>query len=220
MYTIRKGYWSLIETLLIVFICFFTSVLFLKPFYSTIILEPNQYPSYRIYKCLTTLFIAPYTLFFLVSFVKLKNAGIDYFHFRVFKWRLLIKWVLVYFIVQIIFRLLSNMGWYSWEVIMEDFKYNYWPYDLLIVFVTIFLVPFYEEVFIRGFMFKGIEDSRLGKVGAIILTSLFFIFLHPLPKVVDLMIIGSISIILGVLRAQSQSIIPCILLHALHNFLN
>jgi membrane protease YdiL (CAAX protease family) len=48
----------------------------------------------------------------------------------------------------------------------------------LLWFAMVVVAPVSEELFFRGFLFKGIEGSRMGPVGAVIITSLVWSALH------------------------------------------
>jgi len=79
--------------------------------------------------------------------------------------------------------------------------------------------PVFEELFFRGFFFRGIQQSRLGNVGAVLITSFFWSIIHvqyDRPMMVWIFLLG---ILLGIARARSNSTYLTIVLHALWNLI-
>jgi membrane protease YdiL (CAAX protease family) len=100
---------------------------------------------------------------------------------------------------------------------IKAYKTAYFPPLLWLAFII--LAPLYEEILFRGFMFKGIEKSRLGPIGALIITSLAWSALH---IQYDFLIIASIfagGLLLGWARLKTNSIYIPIAMHALQNLL-
>jgi membrane protease YdiL (CAAX protease family) len=89
-----------------------------------------------------------------------------------------------------------------------------------LIFPVVF-APLWEEPAFRGFLFRGLAQSRLGPVGAIALTSVAFTAAHPLlngPMPIDaLVIIFLVGLYLGWVRHRTGSIVPTILFHAMFN---
>jgi len=84
--------------------------------------------------------------------------------------------------------------------------------------VLVICAPILEEMFFRGFLFKGWQASKLGAVGAIILTSILFTVVHA--QQYDISILAFLlifSFILGIARYQSGSLYLPIYLHFLNN---
>jgi membrane protease YdiL (CAAX protease family) len=100
---------------------------------------------------------------------------------------------------------------------IKAYKTAYFP--PLLGFGLIIATPLYEEIFFRGFMFKGLENSRVGPIGAIVITSLAWSALH---IQYDFVIITSIfagGLLLGWARLKTNSIFVPIVMHALQNLL-
>jgi len=79
------------------------------------------------------------------------------------------------------------------------------------------VAPVAEELVFRGFLHRSLAASRLGVIGAIVLTSLAWSGLH-----FDRTWLGSAEIAvaglaLGWLRWRSESTVPTIAVHSLHN---
>src|SRR4051794_3087947 len=90
---------------------------------------------------------------------------------------------------------------------------------LLAIFTGIFVIvvaPFAEEFFFRGFLFQALRNSWGTWAGALG-SAVIFSAIHLAPdKFVQLAILGTA---LALLFAKTDSLWPCILLHALNNML-
>jgi membrane protease YdiL (CAAX protease family) len=85
----------------------------------------------------------------------------------------------------------------------------------LLWFAMIIAAPLAEETIFRGFVFKGIQKSRIGSIGAILISSVGWAALH---TQYDLYGVGTIfvsGLLLGIARSRSNSIYVPILMHAL-----
>ena len=82
------------------------------------------------------------------------------------------------------------------------------------LFAAVFIAPFCEEVFFRGFVFPGLRRGM--SVGwAILISSLLFAIAHTDPGSFPVLFI--IGLALAFLRWRTRSIWPSILLHSLNN---
>ncbi len=87
-----------------------------------------------------------------------------------------------------------------------------------LIWVTLVVVaPLFEEVFFRGFLFTGLQHSRLGGIGAITLTSLAWATIHLQYDWIGMLYILAAGFLLGTVRVRTGSVWLCILLHALMN---
>jgi hypothetical protein len=87
----------------------------------------------------------------------------------------------------------------------------------LLVLAFCVAAPMSEEVLARGFLYRGWSESRLGVVGAIILSSLAWTSLH---LQYDWFFFGevfSIGLLLGYLRYRYQSTWLTVIVHGLNN---
>ena len=82
------------------------------------------------------------------------------------------------------------------------------------LFAAVFIAPFCEEVFFRGFVFPGLRHG-MSLVWAIIISSLLFGVAHADPGSFPVLFV--IGLALAFLRWRIQSIWPCIILHMLNN---
>jgi len=78
------------------------------------------------------------------------------------------------------------------------------------------LAPVVEEIFFRGFMF-GVFVRRMPLVWAALLDGLVFGLGHAPAAPIQLIALGAFGVGLCVLYWRTQSIIPCMALHALNN---
>ena len=88
----------------------------------------------------------------------------------------------------------------------------------LLVVAFCVAAPLSEEILSRGFLYRGWSESRLGVVGAIILSSLAWTSLHLQYDWFFFGEIFSIGLLLGYLRYRSNSTWLTIVLHGLNNF--
>ena len=87
-------------------------------------------------------------------------------------------------------------------------------------FFTLALVvtaPITEEIAFRGFIYRGFAASRLGTIGAVILSSLIFAGIHVQYDLITLAGVLATALLLGCMRAISGSTVLTIAMHALNN---
>jgi uncharacterized protein len=77
--------------------------------------------------------------------------------------------------------------------------------------------PVFEEVFMRGFMFRGIQQSRLGTIGAVLITALIWAVIHMQYDAYEVAVIFLGGILLGIARAKSNSVYLTMGLHSMMN---
>ena len=79
--------------------------------------------------------------------------------------------------------------------------------------------PAFEEAFFRGFLFVGLQRSRIGAVGTVIFTSLVWASLHLQYNISGMATIVMLGLVLGVVRFRTRSLWSTILFHSLWNFM-
>lgn len=77
--------------------------------------------------------------------------------------------------------------------------------------------PVVEEVLFRGFLFKGFERSRVGGVGAVVLTSLAWAAIHLQYEPYEMSVIFAMGLVLGGFRWRTGSLRPALFMHVLNN---
>lgn len=85
---------------------------------------------------------------------------------------------------------------------------------LVVVLLLCVVVPIMEEILFRGILFKILEPY--GTLYAIFISAFAFSLMHFSPPV--LIIIFVVGAALGFLRVCADSLIPCMIFHALFNF--
>jgi membrane protease YdiL (CAAX protease family) len=90
-----------------------------------------------------------------------------------------------------------------------------------LVFTLLIVAPIVEELFCRGYLFKTLRHTRLGAIGTIGITSLVFTMAHygqyETTILFDLFLF---SILLGMAREKSGSILLPMLLHFVNNLIS
>jgi membrane protease YdiL (CAAX protease family) len=79
--------------------------------------------------------------------------------------------------------------------------------------------PVFEEICFRGFIFKGLAASRLGWYGAAVVTSVLWAAIHVQYGWYEISVIFALGLVLGVVRAMTNSILLTMWLHSLVNLL-
>ena len=83
----------------------------------------------------------------------------------------------------------------------------------------VIFAPIFEEIFIRGFLFIGFRQSRIGPVGTIILTALIWAPLHIQYGFFQIVFIFILGIVLGIVRYKTDSLLSPLIIHTLNNLL-
>jgi len=95
------------------------------------------------------------------------------------------------------------------------------PSGLVMFWLSLVVIaPVTEEIIFRGFLFRGWSESRLGVVGALVLTSLIFASMHMQYTVPGMVEVFAGGLLLGVARWRTGSTVLAILLHGTWNFVN
>ena len=101
------------------------------------------------------------------------------------------------------------------EKMTELFQFDNPLYAFLLVFATVIIAPFSEEVLFRGFLQQFLENHWKDVTKAVLITSLFFAAIHMNPGwVIQIYLLG---IILGYLAWKTGSVFPGLILHSLNN---
>jgi uncharacterized protein len=79
--------------------------------------------------------------------------------------------------------------------------------------------PITEEFFFRGFLFVGLQRSRLGSVGAILISTLLFTAIHIQYELQGLVFVAAAGLFFGVVRHKTNSLPFCIMLHSIMNII-
>jgi membrane protease YdiL (CAAX protease family) len=104
------------------------------------------------------------------------------------------------------------------DVMTEAYVASIWP--ALFWIAVILFGPLFEEVFFRGFLYEGFRNSRLGVIGAILLTSLAWALSHVQYGYFEIATIFVLGIILGIARYKTGSIWAPLIMHVFNNGLS
>lgn len=141
----------------------------------------------------------------------------DYLALRLFDFNTLPKWILGLILIWILagFILASMPDNQNSAFMLEIYQSakSRW----LLYLAAVIAAPIYEEVFFRGFLFKGLRSSRLGASGTIMFTSLCWAVVHMQYDYVYISTIFVLGLYLGYARYRSQSLLLPIFLHMLYN---
>jgi membrane protease YdiL (CAAX protease family) len=165
---------------------------------------------------------APFTIGLTILFAKIRKIITvrDYFCFYAVEWKELCKWSIVLIVFVACFDTATFLvgGSIVSKFMVDVYKTAYF---LPLLWLTLLIIgPLAEELFFRGFLFKGIESSRLGAAGAVIVTSLTWSALHIQYDVYGIISIFLGGLLLGLARARSNSIYPPIVMHIIQNFIS
>jgi uncharacterized protein len=106
--------------------------------------------------------------------------------------------------------------------LIEPFMLNVYATSSVRSLLWIALViaaPLSEEIFFRGFLFYGILKTRLGGLGAILLSALIWAPLHLQYDLYGVATVLVIGLLLGYGRLKTGSVYIPIVMHALMNFI-
>jgi HAD superfamily hydrolase (TIGR01509 family) len=170
---------------------------------------------------LAILAAAPVTagLTWLFAWVRARSASTTYLGFRPVAPATLLRWSLV---LLPLLALADTLTYFLHRPIVPDFMvhaYRTAGVLPLLWLVVILVSPVMEEMLFRGFLFEGIRHSRLGPVGAIVLSSLAWALIHLQYNLYEMSIIFVGGLLLGYARLRTQSIVTTIWLHSLMNLL-
>lgn len=77
----------------------------------------------------------------------------------------------------------------------------------------IIAAPVLEELFFRGFLFSGLQRSRLGITGTIAVTAGIWAIIHVHYEIWDILWIGIMGILFGIARVRTGSVYTTMALH-------
>lgn len=87
----------------------------------------------------------------------------------------------------------------------------------VLILAVVLIIPIYEELIFRGFMWSALVNSKLGIIGASLITSGVFAWVHFQYGVVELMMIFALALLFGMARLYSGSLKLPIFLHITNN---
>jgi membrane protease YdiL (CAAX protease family) len=176
---------------------------------------------------LSTTFSAIVGVAFIILFVRIHgNISVaGYIGLRRISWKTIAVLIGVYigtvFVIAGLETLYSTLTHSTSSVsanssFMTD-TYNTAGWLPLLWIAAVGFAPAFEEIFFRGFIFVGLQRSRIGAVGTILFTSLVWASLHLQYNIIGMADVFITGIVLGVVRLKTRSLWSTILLHSLGN---
>jgi membrane protease YdiL (CAAX protease family) len=101
------------------------------------------------------------------------------------------------------------------EFVVNIDSTSVWP--VLLWASLIIFAPIFEEAFFRGFLFEGFRQSRLGPVGAVLLTAFAWALLHIQYNLYGIATIFVMGILFGIVRIKTGSLWSTLIMHAFAN---
>jgi membrane protease YdiL (CAAX protease family) len=154
-------------------------------------------------------------------FAKLrKNYSIqEYLSLKPISKKVLFKWLLV----AVIFVVVTDGIFYLFNV--SDTEWLFQIYQTagflpLLYFSIVIAGPIGEEILFRGFLFQGLQASRLGNNGALVISSVTWAIIHSQYQPPTVFAIAIMGIILGYAKIKTNSIYVPIAMHGLNNLIS
>lgn len=142
---------------------------------------------------------------------------------RVFSWRQLgLKKVnrehmgeayLLFLLVSIVIVLIQALL-RRFEVPINQFSFTTKEGAYLALFSSVVITPFIEEVYFRGFLFRGLQMHHKNWVAYVVSAGLFALLHPPLIVMLEVFVIG---ILLAYVADKTKSIWPGVVIHAVNN---
>jgi membrane protease YdiL (CAAX protease family) len=156
----------------------------------------------------------------IVGIVKLKRGAkpTDYLGLNLPRLRQLWQWSLVLSVVAGLIGLTSSLLHQPTPEFMLK-VYGSADSPWLLWLAVAVDAPVFEEICFRGFIFKGLAESRLRWSGATIITSFIWAAIHLQYGPYEISTIFALGLVLGTARALTNSTLLTIWLHCLFNVL-
>ena len=103
------------------------------------------------------------------------------------------------------------------DIMLDAYRSVTWVPMLWIA--AVICAPIFEEAFFRGFLFTGLQNSKVGTVGTIFLTALPWALLHIQYDIFQIIMIFFLGLLLGVARSTTKSLWSPLIIHSLNNLL-
>ncbi len=169
---------------------------------------------------LSTLVTTWLTVGLIILFVALRK-GItisEYLDFTPVSLKVVLRWLGV----TLLFMLLWDASYPLFDIMEPDFEekiYRTAGNPILLWIAVVIAAPLSEEFFFRGFLFEGIRGSKLGPVGAILITSVTWGAIHLQYGIYEMVLIGVFGVLLGIAKIKTRSIYTSMTLHCFFNLM-
>jgi len=166
------------------------------------------------------LVINPLLLYLVYFLAKKANAGppLEYLGFRrvsLPRWAVWLIPVVAYgFLEDMAIIGLGRRDIFEFQNMMLDTN-PLW----LVILLGVVVAPVFEEVLIRGFMYRGLIGSKAGVAGTIVLTAFVWALMHHYYGSLGIVFIFMLGLILGYARHRTGSVKTTIYCHMAYNLL-
>lgn len=173
-----------------------------------------EYGTVTSLSAMVTLFVI-FAMIWLLIKINKANFG-EFMAIRPFRWRYLFIFSILLLLLNLIIDGVTT--WLDREPMqfMDALILTANPLWLLILTVIV-IVPIYEELIFRGFMWSGLVGTKLGVWGTAILTSVVFVVIHVQYGWVELLGIFALAMLFSYARLLSGSLLLPIILHIFNN---
>ncbi|MEF2148404.1 CPBP family intramembrane glutamic endopeptidase [Aquilutibacter rugosus] len=163
-------------------------------------------------------FVVTVPLMLLVIRLKRGSSIRDYLALHAASLRDYVKWIAIMAIAVVVLGLIGeSMNEKSADAFTQG-VFDSANNKVMLFLAVAVLAPVFEELFFRGFLYKGLANSRLGVNGAIVLTSLLWAVIHLQYDWYPIFMIFVMGVLLGLARHRTGSIGVPIAMHAFNNF--
>ena len=141
----------------------------------------------------------------------------EYLALRAPRWQELLIWIVLALVVVAAMDAISML---LGRDVVNDWGVDVWANakaPLVLVFATGEAAPLFEETFFRGFLFRGLAHSKLGVVGAILVTAVVWAAIHLQYGAYEITQIFVLGILLGIARHRTGSLVVPLAIHAAVN---
>ncbi|MDF7825297.1 type II CAAX endopeptidase family protein [Pontiellaceae bacterium B12227] len=143
---------------------------------------------------------------------------IGWYGWRTMKGKALVPWFAVLIGSMLINGLLMHLTGATSSEMMGKLLESTNP--VLVIVMMVFGAPLIEELFFRGFMFKGLQHSKVGGAGAVVITTVIWALIHGgqynLAEVSYLMVLGGLF---GYARLKTNALCLPLALHVVNNLI-
>ncbi len=103
----------------------------------------------------------------------------------------------------------------------EDLTQAYKNSSVLVLLAAVIFAPVFEEIFFRGFLFAGFRTSKIGVIGAVLLTAALWSLLHATQyNSWELVVIFGLGVAFGIVRWKTNSLYASLAMHSLWNLIS
>ncbi|HUU93910.1 MAG TPA: CPBP family intramembrane glutamic endopeptidase [Phycisphaerae bacterium] len=104
------------------------------------------------------------------------------------------------------------------KLMLQMYETSVFPPLMIVAFVL--AAPLFEEFLFRGFLFEGIRRSRLGVVGAVVISSAVWAAIHLHYGWISIGVLLCLGFLLSAARLRTESVWICFLMHAVFNLIS